>query len=156
MTPAHENLLRLLAARGEMPGQELVLLVPRLRNDYTDFYGLAALMHAGYMFADVGADERRRMERGPVGSDTQDTAVSLCQLSLPAGESFVFHDVGYESWHDFPVSICITSHGLLKVEELDQRAESRRQRRFDYWFAVAIAILAALASSFFTRLFSFR
>jgi len=137
-----------------MPGQELVRLVPRVRNDHTDFYGLAALMHAGYMFADVSAEEHRRIERGPVGNDTQDTAVSLYQLALPVGQSFTFHDVSHESWHDFPVNFFITSNGMLKLEELDQRAEMRKQRRFDYWFAVAIAILAALASSFFTSLLS--
>jgi hypothetical protein len=156
MTPVYEDLLRLLAARGEMPGQELVRLVQRLRNDHTDFYGLAALMHAGYMSVDLSSEERGRIERGPFGFDTQDTAVCLCQLALPPGESFAFNDVARESWHDLPVKIFITSNVLLKLEELDQKSESRRQRRFDYWFAVAIAIFAALASGFFTRFFSYR
>ena len=156
MTPVHEGLLRLLATRGEMPGQELALLVQRLRNDHTDFYGLAALMHAGYMSTNSSTEARRRIEQGFFGFDTHDTSVCLCQLALPPGKSFAFNDTTRESWHDLPVNIFITSNGLLKLEELDQKAELRRQKRFDYWFAVAIAILAALASGFFSSFFSYR
>ena len=153
-TAANEKLLRLLASRGEMPARELAQLVARTKNDHTDFYGLAALLHAGYMATDSSTEERGRTERGAFGFDTQDTSVSLCQLALEPGQSFTFNDCPRESWHDFPVKIFITSDGLLKLEELDQRAESRRQKRLDYWFAIGIAILAALASGYFTSLFA--
>ena len=152
--PVNEELLRLLATRGEMPARDLTLLVERKRNDYTDFYGLAAMLQAGYMATDSNTESRDRTEHGAFGLDMQDTAVSLCQLSMSPGESFTFDDCQMESWHDFPVKIFITSDGLLKLEELDQRVESRRQRRFDYLFAVAIAILAALASGYFTSVFT--
>lgn len=150
----NEELLRLLASRGEMPARELVQLVARVQSDYTDFYGLAAMLQAGYMATDSSSEVRGRTERGALGLDTQRTAVSLCQLALAPGEAFTFNDCARESWHDFPVKIFITSNGLLKLEELDQRAESRRQKRRDYWFAVAIAILAAVAGGYFTSVFS--
>lgn len=150
----NEERLRLLASRGEMPARELAVLVDRAKNDYTDFYGLAAMLHAGYMATDASTEQRDRTEHGALGFDTQGIAVSLCQLALPAGQSFVFNDCPRESWHNFPVTIFITSKGLLKLEELDQKAEARRQKRFDYWFAVAIAILAAVASGYFTSVFT--
>ena len=150
----NEELLRLLATRGEMPARDFLLLVKRTQNDYTDFYGIAAMLHAGYMATDSSTEERGRTERGAFGFDTQDTAVSLCQLSMAPGESFTFNECARESWHDFPVKIFITSDGLLKLEELDQKVESRRQKRFDYWFAVAIAVLAAVATGYFTSVFS--
>ena len=150
----NEDLLRLVASRGEMPARELALLVARQKNDYTDFYGLAAMLQAGYISTDSSAEQSGRKEHGSFGFDTQDIAVSLCQFTLPAGQSFTFNDCARDSWHDFPVKIFITSNGLLKLEELDQRVETRRQRRFDYWFAVAIAILAVIASGYFTSVFS--
>ena len=150
----NEQLLRSLASRGEMPGRDLALLVDRVRHDYTDFYGLAAMLQAGYIATDASTEQQGRTEHGALGFDTQGIAVSLCQLALPAGESFRFNDCPRESWHNFPVKAFITSKGLLKLEELDQLATARRQKRFDYWFAVGIAILAAVATGYFTRLFS--
>jgi beta-glucosidase/6-phospho-beta-glucosidase/beta-galactosidase len=150
----NEDLLRLLAMRGEMPARDLALMVDRKRNDYTDFYGLAAMLQAGYMATDSSTELDGRKEHGVLGLDMQETAVSLCQISMAPGTSFTFNDCPRESWHDFPVKIFITSNGLLKLEELDQREESRKQRRFDYIFAVVIAILAALASGYFTSIFS--
>lgn len=147
-------MLRSLASRGEMPGRELVMLVARVRHDYTDFYGLAAMLQAGYIATDTSTERQGRTEHGALGFDTQGIAVSLCQLSLSPGESFTFNDCPRESWHRFPVKTFITSKGLLKLEELEQRAEARKQKRFDYWFAVGIAILAAAATGLFTRLFA--
>jgi hypothetical protein len=153
-TAVNEELLRLLATRGEMPARELLLRVKRTRKDYTDFYGVAAMLHAGYLATDSSSEEGGKTIRGTFGFDTQDTSVSLCQLAMAPGESFTFNDCPRDSWHDFPVKIFITSDGLLKLEELDQRAETNRQKRFDYFFAVVIAILAALAGGYFTSYFS--
>ena len=150
----HENLLRLIANRGEMSAQEFVGKVTRVRGDYTDFYGAAAMLHSGYICTDSTADSRGENIRGILGADTQSTAVCLCQLALPSGGSFTFNECPRDSWHDFPLKIFITGEGLLKLEELDEKAETKTKRRFDYFFAVFIAILAAvlggLATSYFT------
>ena len=150
----NEELLRLLALHGEMPARDFLLRVKRVRNDYTDFYGVAAMLHAGYLATDSSSEQRGEKIRGTLGFDAQDTCVSLCQIALPRGESFTFNDCPRDSWQDFPVKIFITSNGLLKLEELDQRAASDRQKRIDYIFAIAIAILAAIAGGFFTSYFS--
>lgn len=150
----HEELLRLIANRGEMPAQELVAKIARVRHDYTDFYGLAAMLHGGYISTDSTTNSGGEKKRGTLGLDTQSTAVSLCQLALPQGQSFTFNNCPRDSWHNFPVKIFITGQGLLKLEELDERAEAKRQKRFDYFFAVFIAILAAVAGGFFTSYFT--
>jgi hypothetical protein len=137
-----------------MPAQEFVAKVARNRNDYTDFYGLAAMLHSGYISTDSTTEFGGEKRHGTLGLDMQSTAVSLCQLVLPRGESFTFNKCPQDSWHDFPLKVFITGAGLLKLEELDQRAETKRQKRFDYFFAVFIAILAAvsggLATSYLT------
>lgn len=150
----NEELLRLLAKRGEMPAREFLLFVKRVRNDYTDFYGVSAMLHAGYISTDSSTESGGKAVKGTFGFDTQDTSVSLCQLTMAPGESFTFNDCPRDSWHDFPIKIFITSSGLLKLEELDQRADANRQKRFDYLFAFVIAILAAVAGGFFTSYFS--
>ena len=55
----HENLLRLIANRGEMSAQEFVGKVTRVRGDYTDFYGVAAMLHSGYIFTDSTTEGNR-------------------------------------------------------------------------------------------------
>lgn len=154
LSAVYEDLLRLLASRGEMPAQELVVKVPRNSNDYTDFYGLAAMLHSGYISTDSTTESRGEKRRGTLGLDMQDTAVFLCQLALPRGESFTFNECPRDSLYDFPLKVFITSTGLLKLEELAQRAETKRQKRFDYFFAVFIAILAAVAGGFATSYFT--
>src|SRR5690348_15573776 len=100
----NEELLRLLASKGEMPARDLALLVDRKNNDYTDFYGLAAMLQAGYLAIDATTELGGRKEYGTFGFDTQDIAVSLCQLALDRGESFTFNDCPRDSWHDFGVT----------------------------------------------------
>jgi hypothetical protein len=153
-SPVHQSLLRLVAERGEIRAQDLVAKVERKNGDYTDFYGLAAMLHAGYITTDSTFESGGEKRRGTLGLDTQGTAVSLCQLALPKGESFTFNECARDSWHDAELKIFITSDGLLKIEELDDRAKNKRQRRFDYIFAVFIAILAAIAGGLATRYFT--
>lgn len=150
----HEDLLRLLACRGEMPAQELVAKVARKSNDYIDFYGLAAMLHSGYISTDSTIESGSEKRRGTLGLDMQSTAVFLCQLALPQGESFTFNECPRDSCHDLPLKVFITGAGLLKLEELDQRSETKHQKRFDYFFAVFIAILAAVAGGFATSYFT--
>ena len=152
-SPVHESLLRLIAKCGEMRAQDLVAKVARNKGDYTDFYGLAAMLHAGYLATDSTTESSGEKRRGTLGLDAQSTAVSLCQLALPKGESFTFNDCPRDSWHDFALNFFITSQGILKLEELDERADSKRQKRFDYFFAVFIAILAAVAGGLATSYF---
>ena len=150
----NEELLRLVASHGEMSGQEVVSSVARPRNDYTDFYGLAAMLHGGYISTDSTSESGGEKKRGTLGLDTQCTAISLCQLALPPGASFFVNDCPRESWHDFPLKIFITSRGLLKLEELDKEAAIKQQKRRDYYFAIFIAILAAVVGGFATSYFT--
>lgn len=153
-SPVNENLLRLIATNGEMSSQDLVAKIARPKGNYTDFYGLAAMLHAGYISTDSVTEEGGEKSRGTLGLDAQSTAVFLCQLALPKEEIFTFNDCLRESTHDFPVKFFITFNGLLKIEELDARIESNRQKRLDYFFTALIAIVAAvisgLAASYFT------
>ena len=153
-SPVHENLLRLVAKRGEMRAQDLVAKVARQNDDYTHFYALAAMLHAGYISTDSTIESGGEKKRGVLGLDTQSTAVALCQLALPEGESFTFNECPRDSWHNFPIKFFITSDGLLKLEELDERGDGKRQKRFDYFFAVFIAILAAVVGGFATSYFT--
>ncbi|QNN47484.1 hypothetical protein H9L17_04925 [Thermomonas brevis] len=154
LSPPYEKLLRLVAGRGEIRAQELVAKVDRKHGNYTDFYTLAAMLHAGYITTDSTFESGGEKRRGTLGLDTQGTAVSLCQLALAKGESFTFNECARDSWHDAELKIFITSAGLLKVEELDERTENKRQKRFDYFFAIFIAILAAIAGGFATSYFT--
>jgi hypothetical protein len=152
-SPVHETVLRFVAEHGEVRVQDLVAKVLRRRGDYTDLFGVAAMLHAGYIFTDSTSDSQGERKRGTLGMDTRGTAVSLCQIALPKGESSMLNGCLRESWCSFPVKVFITSQGLLKLEEIDARVASTRQKRFDYVFAVFIAILAAVAGGLATRYF---
>lgn len=152
-SPVNENLLRLIATNGEMSAQDLVTKIDRRKGDYTDFYGLAAMLHAGYISSSSVSEVGGGKSRGTLGFDTQNTAVFLCQLALPKGESFTFNECPRDSAHDLPLQFFITFSGLLKIEELDAHLEIKRQKRRDYFVTALIAIVAAvvggLASSYF-------
>jgi hypothetical protein len=150
----NEELLRLLASHGEMPIREFLLKVKRLRNDYTDFYGVAAMLHGDYMSTDTTTDSAGEKTRGTLGINTLDSAVALCQITLEPGESFMLNDCPRDSWYDFTAKIFITSQGFLKLEELDDKNSSKVQKRLDYVFAIFIAILAAIAGGIATSYFS--
>lgn len=150
----NEELLRTLATRGEMPIRDFLLQVKRLRNDHTDFYGVAAMLHGGYMSTDTTSESGGEKMRGTLGIDTQSTAVALCQIALEPGQSFTQNDCPRESWHDFTANIFITIQGLLKLEALDENNSNRRKKRFDYFFAVLIAVFAAVSSGLATSYFS--
>ena len=149
-----EQLLRLLADRGEMKAQEFLASVPRTRGDYLDFYPVAALLHAGYISTDSTFDSGDKKVEGKLGLNTKDTAVFLCQLMLKPGESFQIDDCPRESAHDFPLKVFITSDGYLRLDELAERKAERVRKRIDYLAALAVAIVAALVSSYLTHHFA--
>ena len=150
----HEDLLRLLAERGEMPAQEFVARVVRKRNDYSDFYGVAAMLHSGLISTDSMSETAGEKQRGTLGPDSQSTAVLLCQLALPRGQSIKLNGCARDSLHSLPLKVFITAQGLFKIEEIDERARVQKEKRFDYAFAVFIAILAAAAGGFATSYFT--
>lgn len=155
MNKTNESLLRTLAARGDMLARDLIVTIPRVHGNYRDFYGLAGLIHDGLIAADTEGDKHNLTLAGSVGADMRDTAAILNQLILPPGETFAFD--GYperESWNDFPMSLFLTSKGLFKIEELNEEIRGRRQKRFDYGFAIFVALLAAIASGVATAYFS--
>jgi len=144
---SNEEILKLLSINCEMFATDLLKHVRRVHNDHRDYYGVAALLHAGYLETDSIS---RRPEHAPnqkFGFDTQDIAVSLCQLMLPEGMTYNFNGDIRESWHNFPVRIFITSNGLQKLEEIEKNNKSRRQKRHDYAWAFLIAIVAAVAGA---------
>jgi hypothetical protein len=150
MTAAlNEDVLRHVALVGEIAGRDLVKKVVRSRNNYTDFYGIAAMIHSGYIAADTA-------DGAPFGGDVQETATMLCQLSLAKGESFTFNGCARDSWWDFPVTFFITGPGVLKIEQLDERRASKLQKRKDYIVSALVAILAAVLSSTATHIYSLR
>jgi hypothetical protein len=147
----YEELLRQIAFHGEIPAQEFAVKAARKNNDYTDFYGLAAMLHSGYISTDCKTESGGEETHGTLGKDMQETAVSLCQFALPLGETFTFNECPRKSWQDFPVKVFITGTGLLKIEELNQRTEAKRQKRFDYVVTILIAIFAAIIGGLATN-----
>src|SRR5947207_15222760 len=83
-----ESLLALLAVRGEMDAQTFLAAVSRPRTDYSDFFQVAALLHAGYIGTDSITEIRGEKIPGRLGATTRDTSIFLCQLMLKPGESF--------------------------------------------------------------------
>lgn len=152
MPALNTELLRILAARGEMPVRELVLRVKRARNDYTDFYGLAALFHAGWI--EVDTTEEGTSPRNWLGSDIQETAQDLCQISLPAGQKFQINGCDRVSWHDFPVTAFLSASGYRKLEEIDLMADDMRRRRKELLLTAAVAVAAALIGAYATAALS--
>lgn len=153
-TAYNEELLKSVATKGEMPIREFLLKVARPRNDYTDFYGVAAMLHGGYISTDTTHRFDGETVRGALGVDTKSTSITLCQIALEPGQSFIENELPRESWHEFPAKIFITALGLLKLEEIHERNSTRTQKRFDYVFAIFIAILAAAAGGIATSYFS--
>jgi hypothetical protein len=150
----NEELLKSLASKGEMPIREFLLKVNRPRNDYTDFYGVSAMLHGGYISTDTTHLSDGKMVRGTLGIDTKSTSIVLCQIALEPGQSFIENELPRESWHDFSAKVFITTQGLLKLEEINENNSARSQKRFDYVFAIFIAILAAAAGGIATSYFS--
>lgn len=153
-TAYNEELLKSVASKGEMPIREFLLKVARTRNDYTDFYGVAAMLHGGYISTDTTHTSDEERVRGALGVDTKSTSITLCQIALEPGQSFIENELPRESWHESPAKIFITALGFLKLEEINERKLNRTQKRFDYFFAVFIAILAAVAGGIATSYFS--
>src|ERR1041384_4650564 len=114
-----EPLLEVLATHGEMKAQEFLKHVARKRGDYLDFYPVAALLHAGYVTTETITEIGRTVAGAKLGVTLQDTALILCQLMLPLGESFQFNKVPRHSMHDFPVTIIMTAEGYLRLDELE-------------------------------------
>ena len=118
------TLLELIATHGEMRGQDIVKHVRRDRGDYTDFYPLAGLMHAGFVACDTSFEATGQPKLpNSLGPTTLDAAVAFCQMSLPAGESFTIEGCPRESWHDFAVRIFLTGPGYLKLDALRENAD---------------------------------
>lgn len=102
------------------------------------------MLHSGYIFTDCRTESGGEEAGGLLGIDMQETAVSLCQFTLPLGETFTFNECPRKSWQDLPVIVFITGTGLLKIEELELRTETKRQKRFDYVVTIHIAIFATI------------
>jgi len=153
--PTSELLLELLAAEGEMKAQDFLTHIRRTRGDYLDFYPVAALLHAGYITTDSETNTHDgKTIKGKLGEDLQNTAVFLCQLVLPPGESFQFNNCGRESAYSFPVKIFMTADGYLRLDELEQRRVERKRKRNDYIVSLTVAVLVALLSSYLAHYFA--
>lgn len=149
-------LLELIAEHGEMRGQDLVTHVCRLRGDYTDFYPLAGLMHAGFVACDTTFKPPGQPELlNSLGSSTQDAAIAFAQLALPAGEAFQIEGCVRESWHDFPIRFFLTGPGYLKLDLLREQTDEVVRKRRDHWIALGIAIVAAIVSATATNWIDF-
>jgi hypothetical protein len=146
-TPLNEDLLRHIALVGEITGQDLARKVVRIRKDYTDFYGVAAMIHSGYIAANTAKGTS-------FGNDVRVTATMLCQLSLAKGESFTFNDCPRDSMWDFPIVFFITGEGVLKLEQLEEKRAAAIQKRNDYIVSALVAILAAALSTTATHFYS--
>jgi hypothetical protein len=149
-----EPLLEILAAHGEMTGQEFLKHVERKRGDYLDFYPVAALLHGGYITTDSETTTGTKIAGAKLGVNMQDTAVVLCQLILPPGESFQINKCPRDSWHNFPVKMFMTADGYLRLDELEQRRIERKRKRNDYIVSLAVAVLVALLSSYLAHYFA--
>lgn len=150
-TPYNEQLLKTLAVNGEMEIRDFLKQVDRSRNDYTDFYGVAAMLHGGYISTDTTTTDEPI--RGALGIDSQCTAITLCQIALEPGQFFIENKLPRESWYDFSAKIFITIQGLLKLEELERYNSSLQQKRFDYLFTIFVAIFTAIVTSLVTNYF---
>lgn len=145
--------LDLIARYGEMRGQDVVKHVVRTRGDYTDFYELAGLMHAGFIACDTTVQMPEQPKQfNSLGPATIDAAIALAQLALPRGESFHIENCLRESWHDFPVRIFLTGAGYLKLDELAKEEDDVRRMRHGYWIALGIAVVTSIVSVAATRL----
>lgn len=141
-------LLELIAEHGEVRGQDLVSHVRRQRGDYTDFYPLAGLMHAGFIACDTTFKPPGQPEiLNSLGPSTQDAAIAFAQLALPAGETIQIEGCARDSWKDFPVRIFLTGPGYLKLDQLREQSEEIARKRRDHWIALGIAIVAAVVSA---------
>lgn len=149
---SNEDILRLLALNCEMLAIDLLKHVKRVHNDHRDFYGVAAMLHAGQLETDSTSTRKGYDASKKLGFDTQDIAVALCQLTLAPGETYSFNGDVRDSWHDFPVRIFITSNGLQKLEEINKDDKARRQKRNDYIWAFFIAIVAAIVGALATQM----
>ena len=149
-----EPLLEILAAHGEMKAQDFLAHVPRRSNDYLDFYPAAALLHAGYVSTDSTTETGGTKVRGTLGLTMQDTAVFLCQLILPPGESFQINNCPRDSAYNFPVKMFMTADGYLRLDELERRRTERRRKRNDYIVSLTVAVLVALISSYLAHYFA--
>ncbi|MCI4566380.1 hypothetical protein [Lysobacter sp. CFH 32150] len=139
------ELLRSLAAAGEMSATDWLKAVPRNRGTYVDFYGAAALFHAGYVHADTMASQGR--PAGSLGEKINQTAELLCQIMLKPGESFEIYGCPREPWEAGEVRVFATADGLLRLEEEADKGTDRRM-------AILVAILAALISALATKQFA--
>lgn len=156
-SPLAEPLLDLLAAEGEMKAQDFLTHVHRQRGDYLDFYPAAALLHAGYITTDSVTSTGRGTEiEGKLGGNLQDTAVFLCQLVLPPGESFQINNCPRDSAHNFPIKVLMTAEGYLRLDELEQRRVERKRKRTDYIVSLTVAVLVALLSSYLAHYFAMK
>lgn len=150
-----EPLLEFLAAEGEMKAQDFLAHVKRKRGDYLDFYPAAALLHAGYITTDSQTSTGRgKTIEGKLGDSLQDTAVFLCQLVLPPGESFQINNCPRDSAHNFPIKVFMTAEGYLRLDELEQRRIEQKRKRNDYIVSLTIAVLVALLSSYLAHYFA--
>lgn len=150
-----EHLLEVLAAHGEMKGQEFLKHVPRKRGDYLDFYPVASLLHAAYITTDSTTNTGRgHTIDGKLGENTHATAVLLCQLMLPPDDTITIDGVTRTSAHDFPISIFMTAEGYLRLDELEQRRADRKRKRIDYMVSLGVAVLVALLSSYLAHYFA--
>jgi hypothetical protein len=139
--------LKKLGLIGEMKAQEFLADVPRPRGDYVDFYPIAALVHAGYICSDSVTESHGQTITGKIGVNTHETAVMLCQLALPAGQSFEIDGSPRESWHGFPMRLFMTAEGYLRLDELEKRRKERNRKRIDYFVSFVAAVIVALLSS---------
>ena len=153
-TTLSEHLLLSLAKEGEMEAQEYLKLVPRVRNDYVDFYPVAGLLHGNYISTDTSTDSGGHTIKGKLGGDMQATSIFLCQLMLTPNESFKIAGCDRRSAHDFQLKIFINADGYLRLDELNKRRIERKRKRNDYLITVAVAILTAVLSSFLTHYFT--
>lgn len=150
-----EELLQILAEKGEMDAKDFLAKVSRNTGTYIDFFPVAALLHADYIFTDSPETERGGKKIvGKLGFNTQETAIFLCQLMLPPGESFKINNCDRNSAHNFPLKIFITAEGYLRLDELEQRKTERKQKRIDYIVTFFVAVSVALLSSYLTHYFA--
>jgi hypothetical protein len=149
----NQSLLRALAMRGEMSAREFLAMVPRKTLGHTDFYGVAALLHGGFVSTDTTWGVGKLEGRGTLAEDMLNTAVHLCQMTLKKGESFSLHGCPRDAWDPSDVSFFVTPQGLLKLEELDAKTANDKERRFDRWYAFGLAIVAAVAGGWASNWF---
>ena len=129
------KLLRVLAERGEMLAEDWLDLVPRKLGDHRDYYQAAALLHANY----VGLNT----DTGRLGDSVQETAQNFRQICMPKSESFEVYGCTRESWRDGSFEVYITETGILKLDEIDEKAAGART-------TLLLVILASVLSAALT------